>query len=130
MGPNPLGPMSLSEERSAGTRMGRQDSGYTEARWTYEDASKVGVMLSHVKRRPGCQRLEEARKRPPQRPGGRAAVLMLWSWTSGLQNSKTMHFCRFKPPGLWYLVTVKTGAERHTDRYSGPCKSLKSPGGF
>lgn len=67
VGPDPLGPMSLLEERSVGTQMGRQDSGHTEGRWTHEDASKVGVTLSHLK---GYQRLEEARKRPPQRPEG------------------------------------------------------------
>lgn len=95
VGPDPLGPMSLSEERSVGTWMGRQDSGHTEGRWTHEDARKVGVTLSHLK---GYQRLEEARKRPPR--GLRAcSLLMLCSWTSGLRNLKAMHFCRLKPPG-------------------------------
>lgn len=113
MGPDPLGPMSLSEERSVGTQMGRQDSGHTEGRWAHEDARKVGVTLSHLK---GYQRLEEARKRPPQRPEGvqPARALLLDLWPPELEGNAFLSF-----EATWVVLlgysSMKTGEERHTD---------------
>lgn len=55
------------------------------------------------------QKSARGRKGFPTDFRGNVARSALWSQASSLQNSETIHFCRFKPPSLWCLVTAALG---------------------
>ena len=71
---------------------------------------KIGVMCLQTKELLELQRLEERHGTDiSSEPLEETNPANAWFCTYRLQNCKTIRFCCFKPPGLWYFVIATLG---------------------